>query len=61
MSLAGSGMTMRVTLTGSQSSGVLSSLSEADGVAVIAPGQTVSEGDWLDIVPISALLSPEVA
>ena len=61
VSLAGSGMTMRVTLTGSQSSGVLSSLSEADGVAVIAPGQTVSEGDWLDIVPISALLSPEVA
>ena len=58
--LAGSGTAMRATLTGSQSSGVLSSLSEADGVAVIPPGKTVAEGDWLDIMPISALLSPEV-
>ena len=61
VSLEGSGTAMRATLTGSQSSGVLSSLSEANGVAVIAPGQTVAEGDWLDVVPISALLSPEVA
>ena len=61
VSLEGSGTAMRATLTGSQSSGVLSSLSEADGVAVIAPGQTVAEGDWLDVIPMSALLSPEVA
>ena len=61
VSLEGSGTAMRATLTGSQSSGVLSSLSEADGVAVIGPGQTVAEGDWLDVIPMSALLSPEVA
>ena len=61
VSLEGSGNVMRAALTGSQSSGVLSSLSEADGVAVIGPGQTVAEGDWLDVIPMSALLSPEVA
>ena len=52
---------MRAAVTSNQSSGVLSSVSGADGVAVIAPGQTVAEGDWLDVVPISAMLSPEFA
>jgi molybdopterin biosynthesis enzyme len=52
---------MEAALTGSQSSGVLRSLSEADGVAVIQPGQTVAKGDWLDVIPMSALLYPEVA
>lgn len=61
VSLAGSGTAMRAAVTSNQSSGVLSSVSGADGVAVIAPGQTVAEGDWLDVVPISALLSPEFA
>ena len=61
VSLLGSGTAMEAALTGSQSSGVLSSLSEADGVAVIQPGQTVAKGDWLDVMPMSALLSPEVA
>ena len=46
---------MRAHLARSQSSGVLSSLSEADGVAVIAPGTTVAEGDWLEVMPLSAL------
>jgi molybdopterin molybdotransferase len=53
--LSGSGEAMRANLTGSQSSGVLTSLSEADGVAVIAPGKTVAEGDWLEVIPLSAL------
>ena len=53
--LLGAGTAMRAHLARSQSSGVLSSLSEADAVAVIAPGTTVAEGDWLEVIPLSAL------
>ena len=53
--LSGTGEAMRAHLTGSQSSAVMTSLSEADGVAVIAPGTTVAEGDWLEVIPLSAL------
>ena len=53
--LAGSGEALRATLTGSQSSGVMTSLSEADGVAVIAPGTTVAEGDWVEVMLLSTL------
>ena len=53
--LSGSGEAMRANLTGSQSSAVLTSLSEADAVAVIVPGKTVAEGDWLEVIPLSAL------
>ena len=53
--LSGSGEAMRANLTGSQSSAVLTSLSEADAVAVIAPGKTVAEGDWLEVIPLAAL------
>ena len=53
--LLGAGTAMRAQLARSQSSGVLSSLSEADAVAVIAPGTTVAEGDWLEVMPLSAL------
>lgn len=53
--LSGSGEAMRAHLTGSQSSAVMTSLSEADGVAVIAPGTPVAEGDWLEVIPLSAL------
>ena len=53
--LTGSGEALRASLTGSQSSGVMTSLSEADGLAVIAPGTTVAEGDWVEVVPLSAL------
>ena len=56
--LSGSGTAMRASLTGSQSSGVLSSVSEADGVAVIPPDTTVTEGDWVEVIPLWALLSP---
>lgn len=59
--LAGAGTSMRATLTGSQSSGVLSSLSQAEGIAVIAPGVTVAVGDWLPVIPVSALLGPDSA
>ena len=53
--LTGSGEALRATLTGSQSSGVMTSLSEADGLAVIAPGTIVAEGDWVEVMPLSAL------
>ena len=53
--LTGSGETLRASLTGSQSSGVMTSLSEAGGLAVIAPGTTVAEGDWVEVMPLSAL------
>ena len=53
--LTGSGVTLRASLTGSQSSGVMTSLSEAGGLAVIAPGTTVAEGDWVEVMPLSAL------
>ena len=55
VTLSGAGEAMRAHLTGSQSSAVMTSLSEADGVAVIAPGTTVAEGDWLEVIPLSAL------
>ena len=53
--LTGSGEALRASLTGSQSSGVMTSLSEAGGLAVIAPGTTVAEGDWVEVIPLSAL------
>jgi len=53
--LTGSGKALRAALTGSQSSGVMTSLSEADGLAVIAPGTTVVEGDWVEVMLLSAL------
>ena len=53
--LTGSGETLRASLTSSQSSGVMTSLSEAGGLAVIAPGTTVAEGDWVEVMPLSAL------
>jgi molybdopterin molybdotransferase len=56
--LIGCGEAMRATLTGSQSSGVLTSLSQADGFAVIPAGTTVSEGDWLEVISMAALGQP---
>ena len=53
--LVGSGEALRAALTGSQSSGVMTSLSEADGVAVIAPDTTVAEGDWVEVMLLSTL------
>lgn len=56
--LVGKGLAMRAELTGSQSSGVLTSLGQADAVAVIPAGLTVREEDWLEVIPLSALWQP---
>lgn len=51
---------MRASAIINQSSGVLSGLSEADAVAVIPAGTTVSPGDVLEVIPLSALLEAGV-
>jgi molybdopterin molybdotransferase len=56
--LVGQGLEMRAELTGSQSSGVLTSLSAADGLAVLPAGATVTPGDWVEVIPLSALWQP---
>lgn len=60
VSLTGQGETMRASAIINQSSGVLSGLSEADAVAVIPAGTTVSPGDVLEVIPLSALLEAGV-
>ena len=52
---------MRTNALTNQSSGVLSGLSEADAVAVIPAGTTVASGDYLEVIPLSALLDAGVA
>lgn len=39
--------------TGSQSSGVLTSMLSADGLVVVPPGEQVKEGDGLEIIPLT--------
>ncbi len=56
--LVGQGLEMRAELTGSQSSGALTSLSAADGLAVLPAGATVTPGDWVEVIPLSALWQP---
>jgi len=56
--LVGQGLAMGAELTGSQSSGVLTSLSAADGLAVLPAGATVTPGDWVEVMPLSALWQP---
>jgi molybdopterin molybdotransferase len=46
------------TLSGDQSSGVLSSAGRASALAVIPAGMTLSEGDALDVILVSDFLSP---
>lgn len=46
----------RILLSGNQSSGVLSSASQADGLALIPAGRTVSPGDLLDFLAFDGLL-----
>jgi len=48
-------------LAGDQSSGVLSSVGRADGLAIIPPGQTLRVGDPVDVVMITEFLSPHAA
>ncbi len=59
--LSGSGRSMVASLTGSQSSGVLSSLSQADALAVIPSGALVTEGDYVEVIPLLSLLNPNFA
>lgn len=46
----------RILLAGNQSSGVLSSASQADGLALIPAGASVAPGDLLDFLPFDGLL-----
>ena len=44
-------------ITGSQGSGVLRSMSEADCMMVLEPGQgDIAVGDWVEVVPFNGLL-----
>ncbi|GGO88315.1 molybdopterin molybdenumtransferase MoeA [Marinobacterium nitratireducens] len=48
----------RAVAAPNQSSGILSSASWANGLAVIPPGVTVAEGDPVGFIPFSELLGP---
>ncbi len=45
-------------LTGNQGSGILSSVSHCDGLAVVPPHTAVSVGDWLRFIPLSEIVGP---
>jgi molybdopterin molybdotransferase len=45
-------------LTGNQGSGILSSVSHCDGLAVVPPYTAVAVGDWLRFIPLSEIVGP---
>ncbi len=45
-----------LVLSGSQSSGVLSSVSQSDGLALVPPHQSVTRGDLLRFMPLSEIV-----
>lgn len=45
-----------LVLSGSQSSGVLSSVSQSDGLALVPPHQAVTRGDLLRFLPLSEIV-----
>lgn len=47
---------LRMQLTGNQSSGVLSSVSHCDGLAVVPPNSAVARGDLLRFLPLNAIV-----
>lgn len=47
-----------MSLTGNQSSGVLSSVSHCDGLAVVPPHTAVSPGDLLRFIPLNEIVGP---
>ena len=49
------------SLTGDQSSGVLSGAGAADALAVVPAGKTIAEGDRLEVMTIGEFLSPLAA
>ena len=47
----------RLQLYDNQSSGAGSSLSDADGLAVLPPFTSISHGDMLEFIPLSELIN----
>ncbi len=45
-------------LTGNQGSGILSSVSHCDGLAVVPPHTAVAVGDWLRFIPLCGIVGP---
>ena len=47
----------QVAITGSQGSGILRSMSEANGLVVLGHDQgSVAAGEWVDVLPFDGLL-----
>jgi molybdopterin molybdotransferase len=54
---AGDGQSWQVAITGSQGSGILSSMSVANGMVVLHHGQgDVAAGDVVDVIPFDGLV-----
>lgn len=58
VSLVNAGEALEARLAGSQSSGVLTSVSRADGLAVVPIGATISEGQPVEVLLLESLQSP---
>lgn len=54
--LSFSGGNYRATTTGNQSSGVLTSMLFADGLAIVPPGTNVTKGEGLEVTPLEGYL-----
>lgn len=52
--------TPELTVFPSRSSGALSSVTWAEGLVEINPGQTIRKGDIIDFIPFNELLTPDV-
>ncbi len=61
VTLSGSGAELEASLAGSQSSGVLTSVLKADGLAVVPIGTTIAEGDSVDVLLMASLQSVHTA
>jgi molybdopterin molybdotransferase len=55
--LEGEGESLSASLAGSQSSGVLSSVSEADALAIVPIGTTIARGDPIEVLLLESLQS----
>ena len=58
VSLTNAGERLEARLAGSQSSGVLTSVSRADGLAVVPIGATIDEGEPVEVLLLESLQSP---
>jgi molybdopterin molybdotransferase len=52
--------TLELSVFPSRSSGALSSVTWADGLVEISPGQTIRKGDSVDFIPFNELLNQDV-